>query len=71
MTKRQKKVFKKLREKFTKELVLTAPDLIKKMRMEIDVSEYAIGSVLSIKCDNRQWKLVTFLSKSLNETEKL
>jgi len=36
-TERQEKMFKELKEKFTKEPVLVVPDLNKKMRMEVDV----------------------------------
>jgi len=36
-------VFKKLKEKFTKKLVLAAPDLDKKMRIEVDMLDYATG----------------------------
>ena len=39
-------MFKKLKERFTKELVLAALDLDKKMRMEVDASDYATGDVL-------------------------
>ena len=49
-TERQKVVFK---ERFTKELVLAAPDLDKKMRIEIDASNYVTGGVLSKKCENK------------------
>ena len=49
---RQKKAFKELKERFTKELVLAAPDLDKKMRMEVDTSDYATGGVLSIEYKN-------------------
>ena len=38
-----------LKEKFTRELVLTVPDLDKKMRMEINVLDYATRGVLSMK----------------------
>ena len=38
--------------------------------MEADVSDYAMEEILSIKCENRKWQLVAFLSKSLNEIEK-
>jgi len=38
--------------------------------MEVDVSDYAIGGVLSMECEDRKWRLVVFLSKSLNETER-
>ena len=67
--KRQKKTFKELKEKFTKEPVLAAPDLDKEMRMEVDMSDYAIGGVLFIEYKDEKWQLVAFLSKSLNETE--
>ena len=32
-----------------RELVLVAPDLDKKMRMEVDTSNYATGGVLSLE----------------------
>ena len=48
-------MFKELKERFTKELVLTAPDLDKKMRTEVNVSDYAIGEVLSIEYKDRRW----------------
>ena len=59
-----------MKEKFTKELVLAAPDLDKKMRMEVDASDYIMGGVLSMEYEDRRWRLVVFLSKSLNETER-
>ena len=37
-----------------KEPVLAAPDLNKKMRIEVDVLYYATGEVLSIECEDRQ-----------------
>jgi len=69
-TEKQEKVFRELKERFTKELVLAAPDLDKKMRMEVDISDYAIGGVLSMECKDKLWRPVAFLSKSLNETER-
>jgi len=63
-------VFGKLKEKFTKEPVLAALDLDKKMRMEVDASDYAMGGVLSMECENGRWRLVVFLSKLLNEIER-
>jgi len=52
------------------EPVLATPDLDKKMRMEVDASDYAIGGVLSMEGKDGLWRLVVFLSKSLNETER-
>jgi len=40
------------------------------MRMEVDVSDYATGGILSMEYEDRRWRPVAFLSKSLNETEK-
>ena len=69
-TEKQEKVFRELKERFTKKLVLAAPDLDKKMRMEVDMSDYATGGVLSMECEDGLWRPVAFLSKSLNETER-
>ena len=52
------------------ELVLVAPDLDKKMRMKVDVSDYAMGDVLLMKGEEGVWKPVAFLSKFLNKTER-
>jgi len=59
-----------LKGKFTKELVLAVPDLDKKIRIEVDVSGYAMRDMLSMECKNGRWRPVAFLSKSLNETER-
>ena len=67
---KEEKVFRKLKERFTKEPVLAALDLDKKMRMEVDASDYATEGVLSMECEDKLWRLVAFLSKSLNETER-
>ena len=40
------------------------------MRIKVDILDYTIEEVLSMKCKDRQWRLIAFLSKSLNETEK-
>ena len=40
------------------------------MRMEVNVSDYITGGVLSMECENERWKPVAFLSKLLNKTEK-
>jgi len=67
---KEERAFKELKERFTKEPVLAAPDIDKKMRMEVDASDYATGGVLSMECKNGLWRLVAFLSKLLNETER-
>ena len=52
------------------EPVLAALDLNKKMRMEVDTSDYVMGDMLLIEEEDRLWRPVVFLSKSLNEIEK-
>jgi len=69
-TEREEKAFKELKERFTKEPVLAAPDIDKKMRMEVDASNYATRGMLLMECKDGLWRPVAFLSKSLNETER-
>ena len=51
-TEKKKKAFKELKGRFIKEPVLVAPDIDKKMRMEVDASDYATGGVLSMECED-------------------
>jgi len=53
-TEKQEKVFQELKKKFTKEPVLAAPDLDKKIRVEVNVSNYVMKRVLSIECKIRR-----------------
>jgi len=52
--------------------VLAALDLDKEFRVEADTSNYATatGGVLSMKGSDKLWRLVTFISKSLSDTER-
>jgi len=49
---------------------LVAPDLDKEFRVKADASNFATGGILSIKCEDNKWRLVAYISKSLNETEQ-
>ena len=69
-TEKQEKAFRELKERFTKEPVLAVLDLDKKMRMEVNISDYATGGVLFMEYKDGIWRLVAYLSKSLNETER-
>jgi len=40
------------------------------MRVEADTLDYAMGGVLSTKCEDGKWRPVAFISKSLNATEQ-
>ena len=52
------------------EPVLAAPDLDKEMRVEADALDYTTGEMLSVKGEDGRWRLVAFISKLLNNTEK-
>ena len=67
---KEERAFGELKRRFTEELVLVALDLDKKMQMEVNVSDYTTGGVLLMECEDKLWRLVVFLSKSLNETER-
>ena len=41
-----------MKEKFTKKPVLAASDLDKKIRMEVNVSDYVMRGVLSMECED-------------------
>ena len=47
-----------MKEIFTKELVLVILDLDKKMRTEVNISDYTVGDVLSIEYEDRKWRSV-------------
>jgi len=66
----QKAAFKELKRVFTMRPVLVAPDLDKEMRVEADALEYTTGGVLLIKCEDKKWRPVAFISKSLNKVER-
>jgi len=66
----QEKSFEVLKKRFITKPILVAPDLDKKMRMEMDASNFVTRGVLSIECEDRRWRPVAYLFKSLNETER-
>ena len=52
------------------EPVLVTPDLDKEMRVEADASDFVMGRVLSMKYEDEKWRLVAYISNSLNEAER-
>jgi len=50
--------------------ILAASNLDKEMRLEVDVSDYAIGGVLLMKCKDKKWRPVAYILKSLKDMEK-
>jgi len=67
---RQQRTFEELKERFTTEPVLVTPDLDKEMKVEADASDFVMGGVLSMKYEDERWRLVAYISKSLNEAKR-
>ena len=67
---RQQKVFEKLKEEFMMEPVLITPDLDKEIRVEANAPNFVTGGVLPIKCENKKWRLVAYISKLLNKVKR-
>jgi len=66
----QQVVFKQLKAVFMTGPVLATLELDKEFRVEADVSNFATGRVLSIKCKDNLWQPVAFISKAFNKTER-
>ena len=66
----QQAAFEQLKAVFTIRPVLATPELDKEFRVEADVSKFATGGVLSIKCEDNLWRPMAFISKAFNETER-
>ena len=49
---------------------LVIPDSKRKMQLETNTSEYAIGGVLSQQQEDNSWKPIAYLSRAMNETER-
>ena len=64
------KAFEKLKERFILEPVLLTPDLDIEMRVEIDILDFAMEEVLSMKCEDEKQRSVAYISKLLNEAER-
>jgi len=65
---KQEKALIELKKIFTKELVLAIPDLDKKIRIEVNTSDYTIEGVLSMEYEDRKWRPIAYLSIRHRET---
>jgi len=60
-----------LKKRFITELVLVILNLDKKTRVKVDILDFAIGRVLSIKYEDEKWRLVTYIFKLLNKVKEI
>jgi len=52
------------------EPILATPNLDNKMRVKVNALDYVIGEVLLMRYEDKKWRLVAYISKLLNDTEK-
>ena len=57
-------------EKVDRVLSWLQPKNMKDVRKFLDLANYATREVLSMKCSDEKWRPVTFISKSLSDTER-
>jgi len=67
---KQQKAFEELKERFMTEPVLVTLNLDREMRVETDVSDFAMGRVLLMKCEDEKWRPVAYISKLLNKAKE-
>ena len=56
-------MFKALKKRITIEPILMASDLDKKIRMEVNVSDYIMEGMLLMEYADGRWRPVAYLSK--------
>ena len=61
--------FEKLK-RMTNTPTLAIPKPNKEFRMKVDASGYAVGGVLSQQQEDKSWKPIAYLSRSMNKTER-
>jgi len=69
-TDEREEVFQKLKKLICEEPVLLMPKLDQPFELEVDVSNYAIGTTLNQKDELDRWHPVAYYSTTLSETER-
>ena len=67
---KQQRAFEELKERFTIEPVLVILDLDKEIRVEVEVLDFAMREVLSMKCKDEKQRPVAYIFKLLNKAKK-
>ncbi|KIM64091.1 hypothetical protein SCLCIDRAFT_23718 [Scleroderma citrinum Foug A] len=66
---KEKALFKALKAAFTTVPMLQYPDQDHKFCLEIDMSEFAIGGVISVKCNDGKFRPIAYMSHSMTPPE--
>ena len=66
---KEKALFEALKAAFTTAPVLQYPNQDREFRLKTNASEFAIGGVISIKCDDGELRPITYMSHSMTPPE--
>ena len=66
---KEKALFEALKAAVTTAPVLQYPDQDRKFHLEIDASEFTVGGVISVKCDDGKFRPVMYMSHSMTPPE--
>ena len=66
---KERALFEALKAAFTTAPVLQYPNQDRKFRLETDASEFTIGGVISVKCDDGEFRPVAYMSHSMTPPE--
>ena len=66
---KEKTSFEALKAAFTTAPVLQYPDQDHEFRLETNTSEFAIGGVISVKCDDSEFRPIAYMSHSMTSPE--
>ena len=68
---KEKALFEALKAAFTTAPMLQYPDQDRKFRLETDASEFTVGGVISIKCDDSEFRPVAYMSHSMTPPNEI
>ena len=66
---KERALFEALKAAFTTALVLQYPDQDREFCLETDASEFAIGGVISVKCNDGEFRPIAYMSHSMTPPE--
>ena len=67
---KERAVFEALKVAFTRALVLQYPDQDHEFCLETDTSEFTVGGVISVKCEDGKFRPVAYMSHSMMPPER-
>ena len=67
---KEKALFKALKAAFTTAPVLQYPDQDREFDLETDASEFAVGGVISVKCDDGEFRPIAYMLHSITPPER-